>query len=143
MSVGVNLLLNLVELVASKLPADTFDIEILEMHHRYKVDAPSGTALSLGNSAASGRGTTIKESGKLSREGANDPRKEGEIGFATLRGGGIIGDHTVIFASENERIELTHKAQNRGVFANGAVRAAIWAEGKKPGLYDMKDVLGL
>lgn len=143
MSVGVNLLLNLVEEVAGRLPKESFDIEVVEMHHNQKVDAPSGTALSLGEAAASGRGTTLNESGKLSREGQVGARIKGEIGFATLRGGGVVGDHTVIFASENERIELTHKAQDRSVFASGAVRAALWAEGKDPGLYSMQDVLDL
>ena len=127
MSVGVNLLLALVEQVARTLD-DDYDIEIVEMHHRHKVDAPSGTALGLGRAAALGW---------------TGPRPKGEIGFATLRGGDVAGDHTVVFAADGERIELTHKASNRGVFAKGAVRAALWAADKPPGLYSMREVLGL
>lgn len=143
MSVGVNLLLALVKDVASKLPADQFDIEIVEMHHNRKIDAPSGTALSLGEAAANGRGVKLSKVACKSRDGNIGARKPGEIGFATLRGGGVVGDHTVIFASEHERVEITHKAQDRSVFASGAVRAALWAKGKKPGLYSMSNVLGL
>jgi len=142
MSVGVNLLLGLVEQVASILDP-SFDIEILEMHHRHKVDSPSGTALSIGKAAADGRNEALSDIQKLSREGIIGEREKGEIGFATLRGGDVIGDHTVIFAGEGERIELTHKASNRNIYAKGAVRAAKWAESKEPKLYAMKDVLGL
>lgn len=140
MSVGVNLLLNLVEKVSAIL-RDNYDIEIVEMHHRDKIDAPSGTALSLGAAAAKGRGIDLKEAGNMSRHGVNAKRIKGEIGFASLRGGDVIGDHSVIFAADGERIELSHKASNRNVFASGAIRAAIWGSGKKSGFYLMKDVL--
>lgn len=140
MSVGVNLLFTLAEKVATILRED-YDVEIVEMHHRNKVDAPSGTALSLGAAVAKGRGVDLKDVGNMARSGANNPRKKGEIGFATLRGGDVIGDHTVIFAADGERIELTHKATNRNVFAAGAIRAAIWGSGQKPGFYLMRDVL--
>lgn len=140
MSVGVNLLFNIVEKVASILRED-YDIEIVEMHHREKVDAPSGTALSLGVAAAVGRGVDFQEVAKLHRSGVNDKRQKGEIGFASLRGGDVVGDHTVIFAGDGERIELTHKASNRSVFASGAIRAAIWGSNQKPGFYLMRDVL--
>jgi len=142
MSLGVNLLFDLVKKVAATLD-ESFDIEIVEMHHRRKVDAPSGTALGLGKAAAAGRGVTLEDKGVLSREGVTGPREAGQIGFATLRGGDVVGDHTVIFAGPNERIELTHKAASREIFASGAVRAAIWAAGRTPGLYAMPDVLGL
>jgi 4-hydroxy-tetrahydrodipicolinate reductase len=142
MSVGVNLLMALVEQVARTLD-DSYDIEIVEMHHRHKVDAPSGTALGLGRSAAAGRGVSLDEIGKLSREGHTGARPRGEIGFATLRGGDVIGDHTVCFATEGERIELTHKASGRQIYAAGALRAALWTRGKAPGLYSMNDVLGI
>lgn len=140
MSVGVNLLFNLVEKVAAVLRED-YDIEIVEMHHKDKVDAPSGTALSLGVAAAVGRGVDFQEKAKLHRSGVNEKRQKGEIGFASLRGGDVIGDHTVIFAGNGERIELTHKASNRSVFASGAIRAAIWGSNQKPGFYLMKEVL--
>lgn len=141
MSVGVNLLQALVEKVASILdPA--YDIEIVEMHHRNKVDAPSGTALALGKAAAKGRGESLDKVACYERHGVIGARPAGEIGFATLRGGDVVGDHTVIFAGTGERIELTHKASSRAVFANGAVRAALWAAGQKAGLYSMRDVLG-
>lgn len=142
MSLGVNLLMALVEQVARALD-DSYDIEIVEMHHRHKVDAPSGTALGLGRAAAAGRGVTLDAAGRLSREGHTGARPRGEIGFATLRGGDVVGDHTVIFAAEGERIELTHKASGRQIYAVGAVRAALWSRGRKPGIYAMKDVLGL
>ncbi len=142
-SVGVNLLLHLVEKTAKTIPEDQFDIEVLEMHHKHKVDAPSGTALSLGEAAARGRGRDLKEVACYAREGITGERPQGEIGFATLRGGDVIGDHTVMFASPFERIELTHKAQDRAVFAEGAVRAALWTQDKAPGHYSMKDVLNL
>ena len=142
MSLGVNLLLGLVEKVAAALD-ESFDIEVLEMHHRRKVDAPSGTALALGLAAARGRGVGLDEKAVRARDGITGPRREGDIGFATLRGGNVVGDHTVIFAADDERIELTHKAGDRSIFARGAVRAALWCEGKPSGLYGMADVLGL
>ena len=141
-SIGVNLLFALTKQVAAKLNPD-YDIEILEMHHRHKVDAPSGTALGIGQAAAVGRAVPLDDVARYAREGQTGPRTTGEIGFATLRGGGVIGDHTVMFSNEAERLELTHKASSRGIFAGGAVRAALWLQGKKPGLYGMADVLGL
>lgn len=140
MSLGVNLLMNLSEKVASILH-DDFDVEIVEMHHNNKVDAPSGTALSLGAAVAKGRNINLEEKAVMARVGKDAKRNKSEIGFATLRGGDVIGDHTVIFAGEGERIELTHKASNRNVFAKGAVRAAIWGSAKEPGFYSMRDVL--
>lgn len=141
-SVGVNLLMALTERAAAIL-ADDYDIEIVEMHHRHKVDAPSGTALGLGRAAAAGRQVALDGVWCKSRDGHTGARPKGEIGFATLRGGDVVGDHTVMFAADGERVELTHKASSRAVFAKGAVRAARWAEGKAPGLYTMRDVLGL
>lgn len=141
MSVGVNLLNNLTKMVSSKLGVD-FDIEILEMHHNQKVDSPSGTALTLGEYAAEGRSVSLSEVATKVRDGNIGKRPEGEIGFATLRGGDVIGDHTVIFAGNGERIELTHKASNRSIYAQGAVRACLWAKGKGSGFYNMNDVLG-
>ena len=142
MSLGVNLLLGLVEQVAARLGPD-YDIEIQEMHHRMKIDAPSGTALALGRAAAAGRGVPLEEVWVKSRDGHTGAREGGTIGFATLRGGDVVGDHTVMFAGLGERLELTHKAADRRIYARGAVRAALWAVGKPPGLYGMKDVLGL
>ncbi len=142
MSLGVNLLAALVQRVARTLGAE-FDIEILEMHHRMKVDAPSGTALMLGEAAAAGRGIDLAQHAVRQRDGHTGAREAGDIGFATLRGGSVVGDHTVIFAGAGERIELTHRAEDRSLFAAGAMRAALWGHGKKPGLYDMHDVLGL
>ncbi len=142
MSLGVNLLGKLVEQAARSLDAD-FDIEVVEMHHKHKVDAPSGTALLLGESAAEGRGIDLRDNAVMSREGITGARERGSIGFATLRGGSVIGEHTVILAGEGERIELTHKAQDRTVFARGAVKAALWARDKSHGYYSMMDVLGL
>lgn len=142
MSVGVNLLFALTRKVAATLGVD-YDIEIVEMHHRHKVDAPSGTALGLGRAAAAGRGVALDDAAVWAREGHTGPRDSGAIGFATLRGGDVVGDHTVVFAGEGERVELTHKASDRSVFAKGAVRGALWCEGRKPGLYSMFDVLGL
>lgn len=142
MSVGVNLLLALVERVAGMLGPD-YDIEILEMHHGRKVDAPSGTALALGNAAARGRGVKLDAVSQRARDGHTGPRQPGDIGFAVLRGGDVAGDHTVFFAGSGERLELTHKAGDRAVFAQGAVRAALWTHGRPPGLYSMRDVLGL
>lgn len=143
MSLGVNLLAVLVEQAASALDGNGFDIEILEMHHHHKVDAPSGTALLLGEAAAAGRNISLDQNSVRVRDGYTGAREAGSIGFATLRGGSVVGDHTVFFAGEGERIELTHSAQDRSIFATGAVRAALWASGKKPGLYSMRDVLGL
>ena len=142
MSVGVNLLLQVTEQLASRLD-ESFDIEIVEMHHRHKVDAPSGTALAFGRAAAAGRGVDLDEAAERGRDGHTGARTPGAIGFASLRGGAVAGDHTIIYASDNERIELTHRARDTGLFAAGAVRAALWTEGKPPGLYGMKDVLGL
>lgn len=142
MSLGVNLLAGLVKRVARTLGED-FDIEILEMHHRMKVDAPSGTALLLGEAAAAGRGIALKEHAVRERDGHTGARKSGDIGFATLRGGSVVGDHTVIFAAAGERLELSHRAEDRSIFARGALRAALWARGRKPGFYGMADVLGL
>ncbi|HEY8381379.1 MAG TPA: 4-hydroxy-tetrahydrodipicolinate reductase [Microvirga sp.] len=142
MSLGVNLLATLVRKVAATLGED-FDIEIVEMHHRMKVDAPSGTALLLGEAAAAGRGVSLKERSVRARDGQTGERVPGDIGFATLRGGSVIGEHNVVFAGPGERIELVHKAEDRGLFARGAVKAALWAFDKKPGYYTMNDVLGL
>ena len=142
MSLGVNLLAALVKRVAQSLDAG-FDIEILEMHHRAKIDAPSGTALLLGEAAAAGRNIKLDERSVRGRDGVTGARESGDIGFASLRGGTVTGDHTVIFSGPYERIELTHKAEDRMIFAHGALKAALWAHGKKPGLYSMADVLGL
>jgi 4-hydroxy-tetrahydrodipicolinate reductase len=141
-SVGVNLLMALTERAAAIL-GDDYDIEIVEMHHRHKVDAPSGTALGLGRAAAKGRAVALDSVWCKSRDGHTGARPRGEIGFATLRGGDVVGDHTVMFAADGERVELTHKASSRAVFAKGAVRAARWAHGKPAGLHTMRDVLGL
>lgn len=142
MSLGVNLLAELVRQAAKALQED-FDIEVVEMHHRHKVDAPSGTALLLGNAAAEGREIDLAEHSVRVRDGITGPRESGSIGFATLRGGSVIGEHSVIFAGDGERIEITHRAQSRSLFARGAVKAALWGFHKKPGFYSMKDVLGL
>jgi len=141
-SVGVNLLMALTERAAAILGTD-YDIDIVEMHHRHKVDAPSGTALGLGRAAAKGRNVALDSVWCKSRDGQTGARPRGEIGFATLRGGDVVGDHTVMFAADGERVELTHKASSRAVFAKGAVRAARWAAGQSAGLYSMRDVLGL
>jgi len=141
-SIGVNLLLGLVKQVAGILD-ETYDIEVVEMHHHHKVDSPSGTALGLGRAAAAGRQVKLEDVWMKQRDGIIGARKPGEIGFATLRGGDVVGDHTVMFAADGERIELSHKASSRAVFAKGAVRAARWAVGKPAGLYSMADVLGL
>ncbi len=143
MSLGVNLLSALVEQAARALSPSAFDIEIFEMHHKHKVDAPSGTALLLGEAAADGRGITLKDHSVRVRDGHTGAREDGTIGFASLRGGSVVGDHSVIFAGLSERITLSHQAQDRSVFAQGAVAAALWGHGKKPGLYSMRDVLGL
>ncbi|TIV25560.1 MAG: 4-hydroxy-tetrahydrodipicolinate reductase, partial [Mesorhizobium sp.] len=139
----VNLLAVLVEQAAKALDPEDFDIEILEMHHRHKVDAPSGTALLLGEAAANGRGIDLAGNSVRVRDGHTGVRKAGSIGFATLRGGSVVGDHSVILAGTGERITLSHHAEDRAIFARGAVKAALWARGKKPGLYSMRDVLGL
>jgi 4-hydroxy-tetrahydrodipicolinate reductase len=122
---------------------DAFDIEVLEMHHNKKVDAPSGTALMLGEAAAQGRGISLQQRAVRSRDGHTGARQKGDIGFAALRGGTVVGEHSVIFAGPAERIELVHKAEDRMIFARGALHAAQWARGRKPGLYSMADVLGL
>jgi 4-hydroxy-tetrahydrodipicolinate reductase len=142
MSVGVTLLINLVE-QAAKVLNDGYDIEIVEMHHRHKVDAPSGTALRLGEAAAQGLGQALKDCAIYSREGVTGEREAGKIGFATLRGGDVVGDHTVVLAGIGERVELTHKASSRATFALGALRAAKFLSDKNAGLFDMQDVLGL
>lgn len=141
-SAGVNLLFYLTRKAASILDEE-FDIEILEMHHRDKIDAPSGTALSLGKEAAAGRGQILNKIMEKPRHGITGKRQKGNIGFASLRGGNVAGDHIVSFNANDERVELSHKAGDRSIFARGAVKAALWAVGQKPGLYDMFDVLGL
>ncbi len=142
MSIGVNLLAALVEKVSAMLPADAFDIEIDEMHHAKKVDAPSGTALLLGEAAATGRGVVLSDHRTDARSGHTGERKKGAIGFSVRRGGDVVGDHTVMFAGAGERIELTHKSSSREIYATGAIRAALWAQDKKAGLYSMREVLG-
>jgi 4-hydroxy-tetrahydrodipicolinate reductase len=142
MSLGVNLLAGLTARVAQVLDAE-FDVEIVEMHHRHKRDAPSGTSLVLGEAAARGRGVSLKDRSVRSRDGDIGPRREGDIGFASMRGGDVVGEHRVIFAGPGERIELAHIATDRGIFARGAARAALWGRGRGPGLYSMADVLGL
>lgn len=142
MSLGVNLLASLVRKVAQTLGED-FDIEIVEMHHRMKVDAPSGTALLLGEAAAAGRQIDLAERSVRARDGHTGARNAGDIGFASLRGGTVVGDHQVIFAGAGERIELAHRAEDRSIFARGAVKAALWGHGRKPGHYAMADVLGI
>ena len=141
-SLGVVLLATLVE-EAARLLGEEYDIEILEMHHRHKVDAPSGTALALGEAAARGRAVELAARSQRVRDGHTGPRRSGDIGFATLRGGDVVGEHSVIFAAPGERVELSHRAGSRQIFARGALRAARWAAMQPPGLYDMKDVLGL
>ncbi|HEY7747744.1 MAG TPA: 4-hydroxy-tetrahydrodipicolinate reductase [Aestuariivirgaceae bacterium] len=142
MSLGVNLLASLVKKAAEAL-GEEFDIEILEMHHRQKVDAPSGTAMLLGSSVAEGRSIELKNKSVRVRDGHTGARPSGAIGFATLRGGSVVGEHCVMFAGPAERLEFTHKAESRDIFARGALRAALWAQHKQPGLYGMADVLGL
>lgn len=141
-SVGVNVMLKLLEKAAKVIGEDT-DIEIIEAHHRYKVDAPSGTALAMGETIAKAMGKELKDCAVYTREGDTGERVPGTIGFATIRAGDIIGEHTAMFADLGERIEITHKASNRMTFANGAVRSASWLKGKKAGLFDVSDVLGL
>ena len=142
MSLGVNLLTRLTQKVAQALDAD-WDIEIVEAHHRMKVDAPSGTALMLGQAAAAGRGVQLQEARVSGRDGLTGARPSGSIGFSAIRGGDIVGEHDVIFAAEGERIVLRHVATDREIFARGALKAALWGQGQKPGRYDMMDVLGL
>ena len=142
MSLGINILLALVEKTASMLDP-SYDIEVLEMHHRHKIDAPSGTALALGRAAATGRQVKLEDVWRKSRDGHTGARPSGEIGFATLRGGEEVGVHTVMFAAAGERLELSHRSFSRETYAAGAIHAAQWLAGKKPGLYGMKDVLGL
>jgi len=142
MSVGVNLLMKLAELAAQVLQ-DGYDIEIIEAHHRHKVDAPSGTALGLGQAVARALDRDLARCAVYGREGVTGERDPRTIGFATVRGGDIVGDHTLMFAGIGERVELTHKASSRATFAQGALRAAKWLQGREPGLYDMRDVLGL
>lgn len=142
MSIGVNVLLGVLAQTA-RLLGEGYDVEIIEAHHRYKVDAPSGTALRLGEAVAAAYGRTLSEVAVYGREGYTGARDAKTIGFATVRGGDVVGDHTVLFAGIGERVELTHKASSRMTFAQGAVRAAIWLKNQPPGLYDMQDVLGL
>jgi len=142
MSLGVNLLVQLTRQVARALDAD-YDIEVVEAHHRHKVDAPSGTALMLGQAAANGRGVSLKEVAERGRDGITGPRAPGAIGFSAIRGGDIVGEHDVMFAADGERITLRHVASDRTVFARGALKAATWAVDRAPGHYDMADVLGL
>ena len=142
-SLGVNMLLGLVAQAARALPADTYDIEITEAHHRRKVDAPSGTALMLGEAAADARGVDLAKVARRTRDGITGARPPGEIGFSVLRGGGIVGEHSVVFAAEDEILTLSHSARDRSLFARGAVEAARWVAGRRPGAYDMQDVLGL
>ena len=142
MSLGVNLLAALTKRVAKTL-GDEFDIEIVEMHHNKKIDAPSGTALLLGRAAAEGRGIDLAKRAARGRDGETGARTIGDIGFASLRGGSVVGEHSVIFAGQAERIELVHRAEDRMIFARGALKAAVWARDQKPGLYSMADVLGL
>jgi 4-hydroxy-tetrahydrodipicolinate reductase len=143
MSLGINLLVALAEQVARALGPEAFDVEIVEMHHRHKVDAPSGTALALGEAVARGRGVRLAEAAMRGRDGLTAERPEGAIGFAALRGGDVVGDHTVLFAGAGERLELTHRATDRRIYARGALHAARWLHGRPPGLYRMADVLGL
>jgi len=142
MSLGVNLLSALVE-QGAKVLGEEYDIEVVEAHHRRKVDAPSGTALMLAEAAATGRNISLKEKAVLNREGVSEPRKTGDVGFAVIRGGGIIGDHDVHFAGDKELLTLSHHALDRGLFAEGALAAAKWINAQPPGLYTMRDVLGL
>ena len=141
-SLGVNVLIGLVRQAASKLGADAWDAEVLEAHHRRKADAPSGTALMLGETVARGRGGALEALRDGPRDGITGAREPGRIGFSVVRGGGIVGDHSVIFAAEDEILTLSHSARDRSLFARGAVEAALWAVGREPGLYDMQDVLG-
>jgi len=140
-SPGVNIVLAIAERMAAALPGAQYDAEIVEMHHRQKVDAPSGTALTLGEAAAKGRGVALADRAVKSRDGITGARKEGTIGFATLRGGDVIGDHAVMFAGTGEQLTLSHRATSREIFALGALRAVTWAANKPPGFYTMRDVV--
>jgi 4-hydroxy-tetrahydrodipicolinate reductase len=142
-SPGVVLAMVLAERMAAALPADTYDAEIVEMHHRQKVDAPSGTAVGMGRAVAAGRGVKLEDVTESGRDGHTGARKTGAIGFAALRGGQIVGEHSLLFTSANEQITLSHRAFDRRAFATGAIRAAIWVSTRPPGLYDMRDVLGM
>ena len=142
MSLGVNLLLALVEQAAKAL-SDDWDIEIFESHHKYKVDAPSGTALAIGRAAATGRGHSLEDLAEYARHGHTGAREKGKIGFSVARGGDVVGEHTAFFFGEGERLELTHRSTNRALYARGALHAALWSEDKENGLYSMRDVLGL
>lgn len=142
MSLGVNLLVRMTQKIAAALDAD-WDVEVVEAHHRMKVDAPSGTALMLGRAAAEGRGVSLDEAMVSRRDGITGARERGSIGFSAIRGGDIVGEHDVIFAADGERVILRHVATDRAIFARGAIRAALWGQGQKPGHYDMMDVLGL
>ena len=141
-SLGLNILVGLVEQAARQLPGDDWDIELFEAHHRRKVDAPSGTALMLGEAAARGRGVGFGQARLAAREGITGPRPQGAIGFSAMRAGGLVGEHEVVFASDDEVLVFRHSARDRSLFARGAVAAALWVAGKPPGLYDMQDVLG-
>lgn len=142
-SLGVNMLMGLVRQAAAALAPEDYDIEVIEAHHRRKVDAPSGTALMLGEAAADGRGVALADVAQRGRDGITGARRTGDIGFAALRGGGIVGEHSVMFAAEDEILTFTHSARDRSLFARGALHAAAWVHGKPPGQYDMQDVLGL
>ena len=142
LSLGVNMLLGFVRQAARALPAEAYDIEVFEAHHRRKVDAPSGAALMLGEAAAAGRGTDLRKVGRRARDGITGARPVGEIGFSVLRGGGIVGEHSVTFAAEDEILTLSHSARDRSLFARGGVAAARWVAGRAAGEYDMQDVLG-
>jgi len=142
-SPGVNLVLALAERMGAALPAEQYDAEIMEMHHRQKVDAPSGTAVAMGRAVAKGRGVNLEELTESGRDGHTGARRTGVIGFAAMRGGQVVGEHTLLFAGATEHIALTHRAFDRRAYASGAVRAALWTEGRKPGLYSMMDVLGM
>lgn len=142
-SPGATLVLDLAERLAAALPAETYDAEIVEMHHRQKVDAPSGTAIGLGRAVARGRGVDLADAMESGRDGHVGPRRTGAIGFSAMRGGQVVGEHTLLFAAAGEHIALSHRAFDRRAFAAGAVRAALWVAGRPPGLHDMRDVLGL
>ncbi|WP_414695241.1 4-hydroxy-tetrahydrodipicolinate reductase [Phenylobacterium sp.] len=141
-SLGINVLMGLVEQAAALLGPEAYDAEVFEAHHRRKVDAPSGTALMLGEAAAEGRGVSLAQVARRGRDGITGERPVGEIGFAVMRGGGIVGEHSVTFAAEDELVTLSHSGRDRGLFARGALAAARWVAGRPPGLYDMRDVLG-
>jgi 4-hydroxy-tetrahydrodipicolinate reductase len=141
-SLGVNVLIGLASRAAEALPGAVYDAEVFEAHHRRKIDAPSGTALMLGEAVARGRGRALADAAVRTRDGITGPRPEGSIGFSVMRGGGIVGEHSVVFAAEDEILSFSHSARDRGLFARGAIAAALWTRGRPPGLYDMQDVLG-